>query len=52
MTDEEWLDNLGERDNFKLLDFIERVGIILDSIENPTQEQVSSARNQAYLELF
>lgn len=52
MTDEEWLDSLVERDNFKLYDFVERVGIILDSIENPTNEQVSAARNQAYLELF
>lgn len=52
MTDEEWLDNLVDRDNFKLYDFIERVGIILDSIKNPTEEQVSAARNQAFKELF
>jgi len=52
MSDEEWLDNLVERDNFKICDFIERVSIILDSTKNPTEEQVSAARTQAYLELF
>lgn len=52
ISDEEWLDNLVERDNFKLYDFIERVGIILDSFPQPTEKEINDARNQAYLELF
>jgi len=53
MTDKEWLDNLITPDDEQLHNFIERVGIILDSIcwdENPTDDQVNAARNQAFLE--
>jgi len=52
MTDGEFLLALGEFTYGEIVDFSERVGIILDSIENTTQEQVNAARNQAYLELF
>jgi len=52
MTDGEYLSALGDFSYAKVVDFSERVGMILDSIQNPTQEQISFARNQAYLELF
>jgi len=53
MTDREWLEQLMTPDDDQLYNFIERVGIILDSVcwdENPTEEQLNNARNQAFLD--
>jgi len=52
MSDDEYLSALGEFSYSEIVDFSERIGLILDSVKNPTEEQISSARNQAYLELF
>jgi hypothetical protein len=51
-TDEEWINELMTPDNDQLHDFIERVGIILDSIDSPTDEQLQAARNMAILEIM
>jgi hypothetical protein len=50
MTDREWLEQLMTPDDEQLYAFIERVGIILDSIENPTEKEINEARNKAFLD--
>lgn len=50
MTDGEWLEQLMTPDDDQLYNFIERVGIILDSFPQPTEEQINNARNQAFLD--
>jgi hypothetical protein len=50
MTDIEWIEQLMTPDDDQLYNFVERVGIILDSIEHPTHEQINEARNQAFME--
>jgi hypothetical protein len=52
LNDSEWLSQHIAYDYDLLHDFIERVGIILDSIDNPSKEQLNSARKQAFLEIF
>jgi len=52
LNDSEWISQHIAYDYDLLHDFIERVGIILDSIDNPSKEQLNSARKQAFLEIF
>jgi hypothetical protein len=52
LTDEQWINEIMTPDNNQLHDFIERVGIILDAIETPTDEQLQAARNMAFLEIM
>jgi hypothetical protein len=52
ITDEEFLSKFGEFTYEQIVDFSERVWLILEPFDFPTEEQTTAARNQAYLEIF